>query len=59
MSLYLHAQFVIADIGYRRSVTYFRTPVTEALCSSLALKEEHTEGVKEMLGNKSDEGAER
>lgn len=29
--------------------------MTEALCSSLALKEKHTEGFKEMLGNESDE----
>jgi len=33
--------------------------VIEALCSSLALKEEHTEGVREIQGNKSDEGTER
>lgn len=30
--------------------------MTEYLCSSLALKEEHAEGVREMLGNESDEG---
>ena len=58
MTVNLNAQFLTADIGYRRSATYFRTPVTEALCSSLALKEEHTEGVREirvMKGQKSGE----
>jgi hypothetical protein len=39
-----------------QEISYFRTPVTEALCSCLTLKEKHTEGVKEMLGNESDEG---
>jgi len=59
MTLNLNAQFIIVDIGYRRSATYFRTPVTEALCSSLALKKEHTEGVREMQGSESDEGTQR
>jgi len=42
-----------------QEINYFKTPVTENLCSSLALKEERTESVREMLGNKSDEGTER